>query len=267
MLPDESFSAPRHAVTIEVFRPCAVIPVYNHYTVLANTVDALRLGGVPVIMVNDGSNPQCSDVIAEIVAQNDQVYRFDRQHNGGKGAAVKDGLRVALEQHFSHAIQIDADGQHDIGDVKRFLNAARTHPRALVAGYPAYDSSVPRSRYYGRYATLVWVWINTLSTTIRDSMCGFRVYPLGQSYELLKNATMGDRMDFDIEFIVRWLWAGYPLEQLQTRVIYPESGVSHFRLWRDNVLISWMHTRLFFGMLLRLPCLMGRKLTGYRHHS
>ena len=70
-----------------------------------------------------------------------------------------------------------------------------------------------------------------------------------------------DEMEFDIEFIVRWHWAGKPIVQIQTRVIYPKDGISHFNLFRDNLLISWMHLKLFFGMLKRLPILLKQKIS------
>lgn len=245
----------------EAFTPCALIPVYNHPAQLAETVAALRASGLPVVLVDDGSDRECRQLMAALAAATARVHLIRRPCNDGKGAAVKDGLRAARNHGFSHAIQIDADGQHDLSDAARFLRVAKQQPGALVAGYPAYDASVPRHRYYARYLSHLWVWINTLSTTIRDSMCGFRVYPVAASCTLLDAQPMGDRMDFDIEFIVRWVWAGHPLEQLQTRVTYPPDGVSHFHLWRDNGLISLMHARLFFGMLRRLPRLLARMFT------
>lgn len=234
-------------------RPCALIPVYNHPAVLEHTVAALLDRNLPVVLIDDGSDADCRLLMEGIAANHPRVHLLQRADNGGKGAALKDGLHEALRLGYTHAIQIDADGQHDLGDVTRFLDTARVHPEALVAGYPAYDASVPRHRYYARYATHVWVWINTLSLEIRDAMCGFRVYPTAASCALLERHAMGDRMDFDVEFIVRWAWSGQPLQQLHTRVIYPEDGVSHFRLWRDNLLISRMHARLFFSMLSQLP--------------
>ncbi len=242
----------------DTFRPCVVIPVYNHSAILEQTVRTLRWHELPVILVDDGSDAGCRELMAAIVAATDQVQLLRRERNGGKGAALKDGLRYARQQRFSHALQIDADGQHDLGDIERFLQLARAWPAALVAGFPVYDETVPMHRYYGRYLCHVWVWINTMSTLIRDSMCGFRVYPLEASCALLASNAMGNRMDFDCEFIIRWVWAGLPLAQLQTRVIYPADGVSHFRLWRDNALMTLMHARLFFLMLPRLPRLLLR---------
>lgn len=242
------------------FEPCALIPVYNHEQVLAKTVTDIRALGLPVVMVDDGSREQCKQVMRALAAGDSQVQLIERAANGGKGAAVKTGLLAAAVMGFSHALQIDADGQHNAADIPRFLAAAAEQPGRLIAGCPEYDASVPKGRLYGRYLTHVWVWINTWSLAIRDSMCGFRVYPLARSKALIEAEPMGERMDFDPEFMVRWHWRHWPLLQLSTRVIYPENGVSHFLAWRDNKLISWMHTRLFFGMLWRLPRILLNKL-------
>ena len=125
-----------------------------------------------------------------------------------------------------------------------------------------YDDSVPKGRLVGRYATHIWVWINTLSLDISDSMCGFRMYPLAATLAMLDRNHVGQRMDFDVEVIVRLHWAGVPIRNLPTQVRYPLDGVSHFDLWRDNVRISRMHARLFFGMLPRAPRLLARRLRG-----
>lgn len=140
----------------------------------------------------------------------------------------------------------------------------RAHPEAVICGIPAYDASVPKARLYGRYATHIWVWINTLSLHLRDTMCGFRVYPLPPVLRLIGEETIGRRMDFDTEVMVRLYWRQLPVEHLATRVTYPSDGVSHFDVWRDNVRISRMHTRLFFGMLWRAPRLLWRRLQGQR---
>lgn len=241
------------------FNPCALVPVYNHPHCLAQTLADIRAQDLAVVLVDDGSDAGCKAVLQQLAEADPQVRLITRPANGGKGAAIKTGLQAAAEMGFSHALQIDADGQHNSGDIPRFLAAARSKPGALIAGMPDYDASVPKGRLYGRYLTHVWVWINTLSLAIRDSMCGFRVYPLARSCALIASETMGERMDFDTEFMVRWHWRHWPLQQLSTRVIYPEDGVSHFLAWRDNKLISWMHTRLFFGMLWRLPRLLAHK--------
>ncbi len=239
-------------------RPCALIPVYNHEGPLPSVVASLLAAGLPCLLVDDASGPSCAAVIDRLAGAAD-THLLRLAENQGKGGAVMAGLREAQRLGFTHALQVDADGQHDLHAVRGFLDESRAHPEAIVCGYPQYDASVPKGRLYARYLTHVWVWINSLSLEIRDSMCGFRVYPLAASVALIDSAKLGKRMDFDSEILVRLSWRGQPMRWLPARVHYPEDGVSHFRLWQDNLLISKMHARLFFGMLCRAPVLLYRR--------
>lgn len=240
-------------------RPCALIPVYNHPTTIATVCAELAALGLPVLLVDDGCDVRCAEELDRLAAQGHQLLRLAA--NRGKGAAVRAGLMEAERLGYTHALQVDADGQHAGEDLPAFLAELAHAPETLVAGYPRYDASVPRARFYGRYATHVWVWINTLSLSIRDSMCGVRLYPVAGLNRLLARHSCGDRMTFDTEVLVRWQWAGGALANRPVRVSYPRDGVSHFALWRDNRQIAAMHTRLFFGMLARLPVLLVRRLS------
>ena len=251
------------SVSNKSFSLVILIPVYNHEEAIGPTLNAVLEHGYPVLLVDDGSSLNCQLVLkelAETFSSSVSLLRLDR--NGGKGAAVKAGFRDLKGKGYTHAIQIDADGQHDLNDLAGFVEAGRNNPESLVTGYPKYDKSVPKLRYYSRYLTHVWVWVNTLSFKIKDTMCGFRVYPLTGIVNLVDQENCGDRMDFDPEIIVRWYWRGGEVINLPTQVRYPLDGISHFDLWRDNYLISVMHTRLFFGMLKRLPRILKRKLNG-----
>jgi glycosyltransferase involved in cell wall biosynthesis len=244
----------------KVFKPCIVVPVYNHEHAIGAVLDGLLCHDAPCILVDDGSNAGCAAVLDALALANPQRVTLVRlPRNQGKGAAVLGGFRRAAEMGFSHVLQIDADGQHQTADVPVFLARARTHPHAVIAGCPVYDESVPKARLYGRYLTHIWVWINTLSFDIKDSMCGFRVYPVAQVNALAARHAIGARMNFDTDILVRLFWDGLQVVNLPTRVSYPADGVSHFRMWGDNVLITWMHTKLFFGMLPRIPKLLARK--------
>lgn len=246
------------------FSACFLIPVYNHPLTISPLVESLLGHHLPVILVDDGSEKKCHEILKNICSQHETVFLVVLNENRGKGGAVKAGLLEARTRGFTHAIQIDADGQHDVDDVPKFIKLAQSKADVLVAGRPLYDSSVPKVRLYGRYLTHVWVWINTLSTAIQDSMCGFRVYPVDASCRLLEEAYVGNRMDFDTEFLVRWWWSGGDVVQIKTHVKYPADGISHFHNVRDNWLITKMHTRLFFGMLIRIPKLVSRKIPGLR---
>jgi glycosyltransferase involved in cell wall biosynthesis len=243
------------------FSAVVVIPVYNHGHAIGRMVDGVLAQKLPCLLVDDGSEPGCAAVLDAIAAAHPAEVTLVRlSPNQGKGAAVIAGLRAAAQLGHTHAVQIDADGQHQASDLGGFVEEARAHPAAVISGCPVYDDSVPKGRLYGRYLTHVWVWINTLSLQIRDSMCGFRVYPLPPVIALADSEHIGRRMDFDPEVLVRLFWRGVPVRNRPTPVLYPSDGVSHFDVWRDNVRISKMHTRLFFGMLWRLPRLLARRI-------
>ncbi|MBB5501499.1 glycosyltransferase [Paraburkholderia sp. MM5384-R2] len=243
------------------FAPCIVIPIYNHKDAIGASVAHLAVHGLPLFVVDDGSDAPTQRVLAALALQYAQQMTLLRlPANGGKGAAVMAGLRAARAAGYTHALQIDADGQHDATDVPRFIDAARAEPGAVILGRPVYDDSVPKARLYGRYLTHVWVWIETLSLTIRDSMCGFRLYPLALACELIDSVRLPTRMDFDIEILVRLYWRRAAFRSIPTRVTYAADGVSHFDVLWDNVRISRSHTRLVFGMLWRLPMLLAHKL-------
>lgn len=242
-------------------RPVVIIPVYNHAEAIGWMVEGVRRQRLHCVLVDDGCEPVCARVLDALQADApDEVEVVRLERNGGKGAAVLAGARHALARGYTHGVQIDADGQHDPECLPQFLAASRLDPEAVVCGVPRYDASVPKGRLYGRYLTHVWVWINTLSFAIQDSMCGYRVYPLAALCRLADEEHLGQRMDFDPEVMVRLAWRGHPVVNLPTPVTYPRDGVSHFDLWRDNLRISRMHARLFFGMLRRLPRLLWRRL-------
>ena len=241
------------------FNPLVVIPVYNHEDAIPAVVAGVRAHDLPCLLVDDGSRESCAAVLRQLATRKGvQLLRLEC--NQGKGGAMLAGFRLAAGQGVSHVLQIDADGQHATTQIPGFLRVAEANPDAVINGTPVYDASVPKGRLYGRYLTHVWVWINTLSGDIRDSMCGFRVYPLAPVMALVNAETLGLRMEFDPEILVRLHWRGVPILSLETPVRYPADGVSHFDVWRDNVRISKMHARLFFGMLWRVPQLLWRKL-------
>jgi predicted LPLAT superfamily acyltransferase len=241
------------------FSPCILIPCYNHGAMMASVLERLSGFAMPCMVVDDGSDETTRETLEMLAATHSNMTLVRLTENAGKGAAVLRGLEEAQRAGFSHAVQVDADGQHAIEDIPRLLALAEKHPDALISGRPIYDESVPRSRLYGRYVTHVWVWIETLSLQLKDSMCGFRVYPVEPTLQLARRVPLGKRMDFDTEVMVRLYWQGHTSYFVPTRVTYPLDGLSHFDALKDNLRISWMHTRLFFGMLPRIPSLLFRR--------
>ena len=236
-----------------------VIPVYNHPHYLADLVQYLEQFQFPIILVNDGSHAECTAILRKLDQQFDQVSLIEHVENKGKGQAVITGLRYAAHIGMTHALQLDADGQHLWDDVAKFFQLSQQQPEAMVIGQPIFDASVPKKRLYGRYITHFWVWVNSLSFDIKDSMCGFRIYPLDTTIAVLNKAKFQPRMGFDSEILVRLKWEDVPFINIPTPVIYPEHGISHFDAWRDNIGISKAHATLFIEMLKRLPQLLLRK--------
>lgn len=240
------------------FSACALVPVYNHPHFLRTLLSALHAHKLSVILVDDGSQADCADLLKALSAEFGTVL-LRHEQNQGKGAAVMTGLRAAQAQGFSHALQIDADGQHQLADIPTLLAAACAHPHAVVTGQPQYSADAPKGRLYSRYITHVWVWIETLSLAIPDSMCGFRVYPVAACNTLMQRVQLGPRMAFDTEILVRLYWQGVHVISIPTPVHYHADGISHFRMLEDNLYLSATHARLFFGMLWRWPWLLGRR--------
>ena len=245
---------------VSVFRPCVLVPTFDNPATIRRVVEKARAYVDDVIVVDDGSGEEGRRAV-ESLARESLAHAVFRPKNGGKGAAVKTGFAAARALGCSHAAQIDADDQHALEDVPRFLDAARRTPQALVLGAPVFDESAPRSRLIGRKITQFLVNVETSSRTIADPMCGFRVYPLDVASSIV---VRGNAMDFDPEIAVRMVWAGVRVINLPTRVRYvsrAEGGVSHFRMGRDNLLIAWMHTRMIVLSLWRLALRSARWLS------
>ncbi|EEQ13483.1 Glycosyl transferase family 2 [Yersinia frederiksenii ATCC 33641] len=233
---------------------------------MAGVLSQLAVYQLPCLIIDDGSDIDTANELARLADEYSWVVLVTQPENRGKGHAVLNGLAVAQKHGYSHGLQVDADGQHQLSDLPKMLAEAEKHPHCLISGRPIYDKSVPKARLYGRYITHFWVWVETLSLSLKDSMCGFRVYPIAETLALAARHPLGVRMDFDTEVMVRLYWQGTESRFLPTRVTYPEGGISHFDALRDNLRISWMHTRLFFGMLPRIPALLKRYLQKPEHH-
>lgn len=233
------------------FRPCVIIPVYNHSLGLADLVKKITGESLPVILVDDGSDAACAAELDRIAAREEYVTLLRHAKNGGKGAAVCTGLTGADNAGFTHALQVDADGQHDIGVLPAFLNTAQENPGALVCGYPDFDETAPQLRKGGRKFGNWWARLLAYPMEIRDALCGFRVYPVASLLEIIKSSPVAARMEFDPQILIYCAWNGIPFVNLPVKVTYPKDGISHFRAFRDNVLISLMYTKMCLRRLGR----------------
>ena len=225
-------------------RVAAVVPTYENPATVRDVVGGIREHGLEVVIVDDGSSAPGREACAELAREGlATVLRHGR--NRGKGVACATGFEALRERGFTHAFQIDADGQHDLSRIPAFLDAARAEPRALVLAYPEYDASAPRSRLVARRFTSFWVALEVGGAgRVVDALIGFRIYPLA-ALEGLR--PLAPRMGFDVDAVVRLARRGVPLVNLPVAVRYlqgDEGGVSHFRPLRDNLAFARLHSRL-----------------------
>jgi glycosyltransferase involved in cell wall biosynthesis len=243
-----------------------LIPSYNTGDKVLETVRDARASWNPVWVVVDGSTDGTAEALRDMAARDGGLRVFLLPRNRGKGAAVLHGLREAAALGYTHALTMDADGQHPAGRIRAFISASQRNPRALVLGKPVFDASAPRVRVIGRRVSNGWANLETLWSGIGDSLYGFRVYPIQPLLAVMQPRRWMRRFDFDVEAVVRLVWRGLKPINLPAPVRYfrpEEGGVSHFHYVRDNLLLSWMHARLFVGFLLRLPWLAWRRA----HHE
>ena len=239
-----------------------LIPSYNPGGKVFETVRAAREQWEPVWVVVDGSTDGTASVLQEMALRDPGLRVLVRAKNGGKGAAVLDGLTEASAQGFTHVLTMDSDGQHPADRIAAFMADSAAHPEAMILGEPVFDTSAPSIRVKGRKISNWWANLETLWSGIHDSLFGFRVYPIAPLLRLMRSSLWMRRFDFDVEAVVRLSWAGVPARNLPAQVRYftpAEGGVSHFHYGRDNVLLSSMHARLLTGFLLRLPFLLVRR--------
>lgn len=219
---------------------------------------AARQHWSPVWVVVDGSTDGTGEGLQRMAADDPGLRVLALAQNRGKGAAVLHALEHAAAAGYSHALTMDADGQHPAGCIVEFMAASQRAPHAMVLGVPRFDASAPALRVKGRRISNWWVNLETLWAGIGDSLFGFRVYPVAPLLAVMRAQTWMRRFDFDPEAAVRLCWRGVAPLNLAAPVRYlraDEGGVSHFNYWRDNVLLTWMHLRLVLGFLLRLPLL------------
>jgi glycosyltransferase involved in cell wall biosynthesis len=242
-----------------------LIPSYNPGGKAAENVRAARANWDPVWVVVDGSTDGSAEVLRAMADADPSLRVLVRSRNGGKGAAVLDGLLEAQRAGFTHVLTMDADGQHPADRIGAFMAASAAQPRAMILGDPVFDASAPSIRLRGRKIANWFTNLETLWAGVHDTLFGFRVYPIGPLLAVMRTTRWMRRFDFDPEAAMRLSWRGVPAVNLAAPVRYftpAEGGISHFNYWRDNVLLTSMYARLLAGFLVRLPILLARRLGG-----
>jgi glycosyltransferase involved in cell wall biosynthesis len=236
-----------------------LIPSFNTGTRLLQTVQEARAAWTPVWVVIDGSTDGSEDLLRRSFPADPGLRVLVLPQNHGKGGAVFHGLHRAADEGFTHALVMDADGQHAAHAIVQMMAASSAAPDAMILGLPVFGPEAPRLRVRGRRISNWWANLETLWGGIGDSLFGFRVYPIRPLLSVMQNNRWMRRFDFDPEAAVRLCWRGILPINVPSPVLYlsqAEGGVSHFRYGRDNLLLTWMHIRLMLGMMVRLPHLI-----------
>jgi len=243
------------------FRPLVVLPSFNSGSQLVRILREARAEHSDVWVVVDGSTDG-SDREAEALGLSG--VRFLRLiKNSGKGGAILQALREASCEGFTHLLAMDADGQHPAGRIRPFLDVAEKNPEAFLCGVPVFGPDAPAERVKGRVVGNSFARLETLGLGVRDSLFGFRLYPVEPALAVMEQTRWGRRFDFDTILAVRLSWAGLPCINIPVPVTYPpraEGGVTHFRYLRDNLLLVAAHARLLLEWPLRLPGLLRRRV-------
>jgi len=247
-------------------KACVLIPSYNTGPLLAVTVRGALDVWDTIFVVIDGSTDGSDANLERLAANQDQQLHILRlPENQGKGSAVLAGIILAMQEGFTHALTMDADGQHPADHIKKFMDLGARHPEALVLGDPIFDDSAPSVRLKGRKISNFWANFDTLWWGINDSLFGMRLYPLVPLRKAFASTFGARHFDFDPEVAVRLCWQAIPVINLKTPVRYlseEEGGVSQFKYLRDNILLIWMYLRLLIEFFLRSPILVFRLIKG-----
>ena len=238
-------------------KPWVLIPIYDHGVTIGGVVDQLADVGLPTLIVDDGSAEATRVILTEIDERHPWVVLERLEQNRGKGFALRHGFRLARAAGATHVIHLDADGQHDVTDIRRFVDAISSNPAAAIFGTPLFDASVPRERLYARQISRCIVWLCTLSFAVDDPLCGYRALPLETTLRVLERESLGDHMQLEPGLAVALCWAGVPIVNLPTKIRYLPDGLSHFH-GVDILRMARLYARLLLRTVPRIP----RRLMG-----
>lgn len=233
-----------------------LVPSYNPGPKVYETVTQALRYWAPVWVVIDGSQDGTEEGLWEMARENPALTVIKLDQNGGKGSAILAGLVRARSQGYSHVLCMDSDGQHPAHLIPAFMQRSQSNLKAMILGAPEFDGDAPRIRVYWRRLSNLLVHLETMGTSIQDSLFGFRIYPTEPLYQVMIARDTMRGFDFDPEAAVRLCWLGVPIMNVPAPVRYfrsGEGGVSHFQYGRDNALLARMHMRLILELIQRLP--------------
>jgi len=222
---------------------CVIVPTYNNHKTLKKVLDSILDFTSKIIIVNDGS----TDTTNEILKQYSELTQIHHPRNVGKGRALRNGFRKAIEMNFEYAITIDSDGQHFASDIPNFIAASQNEPNSLLIGSRNMtQENVPKKSSFGNKFSNFWFKFET-GIALEDTQSGFRLYPL----KLIPKQFYTNKFEFEIEVIVRSAWKGIVVKNIPIQILYdPAERVSHFRPFKDFTRISILNTVLVLNALL-----------------
>ncbi|MFH7011555.1 DUF2062 domain-containing protein [Flavobacterium sp. FlaQc-52] len=222
---------------------CVLVPTYNNHKTLRKVLDSVLDFTPNIIIINDGSTDETSTILKDY----SQLTQIHHAKNSGKGMALRNGFKKAIELNFEYAITIDSDGQHFATDIPNFLAEIQKQPDSLLIGSRNMtQENVPKKSSFGNKFSNFWFWFET-GIKLDDTQSGFRLYPL----RLIPKKYYTNKFEFEIEVIVRSAWKGILVKNIPIQVLYdPTERVSHFRPFKDFTRISILNTVLVLNALL-----------------
>jgi glycosyltransferase involved in cell wall biosynthesis len=228
---------------INRLKVCVIVPTYNNNKTLKRVLDSVLEYTSNIIVVNDGS----TDDTSNILKQYSQLTQVHHPKNAGKGLALRNGFKKAIELNYNYALTIDSDGQHFASDIPKFIAEIENNkPVLLIGSRNMTQEGVPKKSSFGNKFSNFWFWFET-GIKLEDTQSGYRLYPLKQ----IPKHYFTNKFEFEIEVIVRSVWKGIPIKNIPIQVLYdPQERVSHFRPFKDFTRISILNTVLVLIALL-----------------
>lgn len=235
---------------------CVLVPTYNNSKTIEEVIKSTLQYCDDVILVNDG----CTDNTAQILANYPQLHVVTHSVNKGKGVALRNGFKKAVELGFDYVISIDSDGQHFPKDFVLFLDKIEEEPGSLIIGARNMTvENVPSKSTFGNKFSNFWFWAET-GIKLPDTQSGYRLYPVQR---LKKVWLFTTKFELEIEVIVKTAWRGIPVTYVPVSVYYApaDERVSHFKPSIDSTRISFLNTYLvILAALFWRPIMLLRKI-------
>ncbi|MDH4230418.1 MAG: glycosyltransferase family 2 protein [Nitrospirota bacterium] len=218
---------------------CCVIPAYNEARRISSVIRGAREHINDVIVVDDGSG----DATAEL-AQKAGAYVLRHDLNRGKGMALRTGFSHVMKRGYRAVLTLDADGQHDPSEIRKFLSAFQENSGDVIIGSRLWDkAAIPRYRYIPNQIGIFCI-SKAAGCRIEDTQSGFRLYRK-EVLDALNLVTTG--FETETEILIKAGKKGFKIHHLPVSAIYHSDYTTNFRPVRDFYRISILVLKLAFS--------------------